>query len=353
MSTRTTSYASRSAKRCAVVPPTLPAPTTVIFGRPIQPPETLSAQSCVSLLSVLMFRPPSHFKVDRAHEIVSMIEIHLNFLFSVCLCQKLFWIVYELLITSRRILAEVVKNDDHAALDLLKDFSRTMRKNLPKFGLDHLLRRLRSVFTGVEGLGELGQAANIGILMPREELVQPGGDSPLDRVVGHAWKAFLVTECPPVIRQTWPSGCQALIQPGKIRGKRFNSLDDGVSNITVHAAQIAVRFAVDRDAKRMNAVLFGFLQRGFRVLERILVFVIAVQRPAVGEQYEKPCFRAPLIQLVHRMADRRTVAVLLSRRKSAQSLRGRRAQRVVKLLDHLNLDRPSTLPRIGIECVLI
>src|SRR5690348_15840046 len=107
-----------------------------MFGRPIHPPETLSAQSCDSMISVLMFRPPSHFKVDRAQEIVSMIEIHLTFLFSVCLCQRLFWIVYELLITSRQILAEVVNNDDHAALHLLKDFSRTMRKNLPKFGLD-------------------------------------------------------------------------------------------------------------------------------------------------------------------------------------------------------------------------
>jgi hypothetical protein len=39
MSTSTTSYASFSANRCATVPPTFPAPTTVIFGRPIIPPR--------------------------------------------------------------------------------------------------------------------------------------------------------------------------------------------------------------------------------------------------------------------------------------------------------------------------
>ncbi len=39
MSTSTTSYAFFSASRCATVPPTFPAPTTVIFGRPIIPPR--------------------------------------------------------------------------------------------------------------------------------------------------------------------------------------------------------------------------------------------------------------------------------------------------------------------------
>src|SRR5690242_5789500 len=157
MSTKTTSYASRSAKRCAVVPPTLPAPTTVIFGRPIQPPEALNAPSCVRLLSVLVLCPPGHLEVDRAHEIVPVVKIHLNLLFPICFCQKLLRIVYELLIPSRRILAEIVKDHDHAGLDLLKNFSRTVGENLPKFGLDHLFRWLRSLLAGLDRLCKLGQ----------------------------------------------------------------------------------------------------------------------------------------------------------------------------------------------------
>src|SRR5262245_9900473 len=43
MSTRTTSPSSFETNQCAVVAPTLPAPTTVIFFRPIFPPVGVSS----------------------------------------------------------------------------------------------------------------------------------------------------------------------------------------------------------------------------------------------------------------------------------------------------------------------
>src|SRR5690349_6323782 len=191
MSTSTTSYASRSASRCAVVPPTFPAPTTVIFGRSILPPEVLSAgvtelstQDSAPLMFV--FRPSRHFEVDRAHEIVAMVKVHFNLLFPVRFCQKVLWIVYEFPIPSRRILAQIVEHDDHACLHFLNDFRGTMGIDLPKLGLDHLFRRFRALLPRVKGLSKLGQPSHIGILMPRKKFVQPGRDNPRRRLIHHA-----------------------------------------------------------------------------------------------------------------------------------------------------------------------
>ena len=61
-----------------------------------------------------------------------------------------------------------------------------MGKDLPKLGLDHLFGRLLALFARVKGLGKLGQPAHIGILMPREEFVQPRRDGPLRRLIRHA-----------------------------------------------------------------------------------------------------------------------------------------------------------------------
>src|SRR5512145_616922 len=76
-------------------------------------------------------------------------------------------------------------------------------------------------------------------------------------------------------------GGQPLINPGEPAGKRFDSVDHGVLDLTIHATHVTVGFTVNGDTIGMDALPLGFPQRGFGVFQRILIFILAVQWPAV------------------------------------------------------------------------
>src|SRR5438445_12495640 len=85
MSSSTTSYRPLSTRRCAVVPPTLPAPITVIFSRAT---VTLLGHLAHALFVARFMRgPPGHFEILGAHEILAEIEIQLDLLPAVRLGQ--------------------------------------------------------------------------------------------------------------------------------------------------------------------------------------------------------------------------------------------------------------------------
>src|SRR5512132_3413263 len=111
MSSSTTSKQPASTRRWAVVPPTFPAPTTVIFSRatgsylPLGSESTVrySTRPCASpavqtstltpiltsMVVVLVRTPTGDLKIDGAHEIFAQIEIQLDLFLSVGLVQEL------------------------------------------------------------------------------------------------------------------------------------------------------------------------------------------------------------------------------------------------------------------------
>src|SRR5438093_5749332 len=126
MSSSTTSYRPVSTRRCAVVPPTLPAPMTVIFSRPIS----------TSVFIILVRGPAGHLEVDRTHEILAQIEIELDFLLSVVRRQELLRVLDQFLVRARLVLPQLDEADDHPGLDLLQDLEPALGKDLPELGLD-------------------------------------------------------------------------------------------------------------------------------------------------------------------------------------------------------------------------
>src|SRR5207245_10933006 len=69
ISSSTTPYRPVSTRRCAVVPPTLPAPLTVIFSRPTGFPSTLV---------IIVRRPGGRLEIDRTHELPAHIDVALD-----------------------------------------------------------------------------------------------------------------------------------------------------------------------------------------------------------------------------------------------------------------------------------
>src|SRR5262249_15009706 len=155
----------------------------------------------------LMLCPPCHFEIDCADEILAMIEIHLDFFLPVRFCQKLFWVVYELLISAWRIFTEIVKHHDHPGFDFLQHLDGAMRVHLPKLGFDHLLRGFRTVFTLLHWLGKLRQPADIGVLMAGEQFIQPWRHCRPCRLMIHApdMRAFRI--------QHWPHNSSGAMSP--------------------------------------------------------------------------------------------------------------------------------------------
>src|SRR5438309_8686109 len=127
ISSSTTSYRPVSTRRCAVVPPTLPAPMTVIFSRPTGFPSTLV---------IIVRGPAGHLKIDRTHEILAQIEVELDFFLPVVLRQELLRVIDQFLVRARLVFSQLNETDDHAGLDLLQDLEPALGKDLPELGLD-------------------------------------------------------------------------------------------------------------------------------------------------------------------------------------------------------------------------
>ena len=118
-----------------------------------------------------MFRPARDFKIDRADKIIPVVEIYLDLLLAIGLCQKGVRIIDQFLIPSRWIFAEVMKDHNHPYFHLLKNLGPTTGIDLPKLGLDQVLRRFLAILPRLDGLRKLRQPTDIGILMPRKQLV--------------------------------------------------------------------------------------------------------------------------------------------------------------------------------------
>src|SRR5438876_11488631 len=166
MSSSTTSYRPVSTRRCAVVPPTLPAPMTVIFSRPI----------FTSVFIILMRGPAGHLEVDRAHEILAQIEVELDLFLSVVRRQELLRVLNQVLVGARLVLPQLDETDDHPGLDLLQDLEPALRVDFPELGLDLIGCGLRPVFSGRDSLRELRLATHVRVGMPGEQFVEPLGD---------------------------------------------------------------------------------------------------------------------------------------------------------------------------------
>src|SRR6266852_7884089 len=170
ISSSTTSYRPVSTRRCAVVPPTLPAPMTVIFSRPTGFPSNLV---------VLVRGPAGHLKIDRTHEILAQIEVELDFFLSVVLRQELLRILDQFLVRARLVLPQLDEADDHPGLDLLQDLEPALRVDFPELSLDLIGCGLRPVFSGRDSLRELRLATHVRVGMPGEQFVEPLRDLPL------------------------------------------------------------------------------------------------------------------------------------------------------------------------------
>src|SRR5712691_6551508 len=179
ISSRTTSYRPVSTKRCAVVPPTLPAPMTVIFSRPTGFPSTVNRYSLTVHFVVFMRGPAGHLEVDRAHEILAQIEVELDLFPSVVCRQELLRVLNQVLVRARLVLPQLHEADDHPGLDLLQDLEPALRVDFPELGLDLVGCGLRPVFSGRDSLRELRLATHVRIGMPGEQLVEPLGNLPL------------------------------------------------------------------------------------------------------------------------------------------------------------------------------
>src|SRR5437667_7266137 len=207
ISSSTTSYRPVSTRRCAVVPPTLPAPMTVIFSRPTgilllfpsplwgegegegSSPQFITLTLPLSLqgrgvklrlvLVVFVRGPAGHLKIDRTHEILAQIEVELDFLLSVMLRQELLRILDQFLVHARLVLPQLDEADDHPGLDLLQDLEPALGKDFPELGLDLVGRGLLTFLPRPDVFRKFRLPPNVGIGMARKELVEPLGDSPL------------------------------------------------------------------------------------------------------------------------------------------------------------------------------
>src|SRR2546426_11253720 len=170
ISSSTTSYRPVSTRRCAVVPPTLPAPMTVIFSRPTGFPSTLV---------IIVRGPAGHLEIDRTHEILAQIEVELDLFLPVVLRQELLRVIDQFLVRARIVLPQLDEADDHAGLDLLQDLEPTLGKDLPELGLDLVGRGLRAFLPRPDFFRKFRLPPDVGIGMARKELVDPLGDLPL------------------------------------------------------------------------------------------------------------------------------------------------------------------------------
>ena len=122
-----------------------------------------------------MTRPATDLEIDRADEIVPVIKIHFDFLLSIRRREKRFRRVHQSLIAARWIFAEFVKHHDHAGLHFFQKLGRTTRVNFPELCVDLFPRRLRPFFARLDvSIRKFRLAPDIGLLMSREQLVQPG-----------------------------------------------------------------------------------------------------------------------------------------------------------------------------------
>src|SRR5213594_4000432 len=176
ISSSTTSYRPVSTRRCAVVPPTLPAPMTVIFSRPTGFPSTLV---------IIVRGPAGHLKIDRTHEILAQIEVELDFFLSVVLRQELLRILDQFLVRARLVLPQLDEADDHAGLDLLQDLEPALGKDFPELGFDLFGRGLRAFLPRPDVFRKFRLPPDVRIGMPGEQLVEPFGDLPLAGVRIH------------------------------------------------------------------------------------------------------------------------------------------------------------------------
>src|SRR5437867_3868655 len=170
ISSSTTSYRPVSTRRCAVVPPTLPAPMTVIFSRPTGFPSNLV---------VIVRGPAGDLKVDRADEILAQIKVELDFFLSVVFRQELLRVIDQFLVRARLVLPQLHEADDHPGLDFLQDLEPTLGKDLPELGLDLVGRGLRTFLPRPDIFRKFRLPPDVGVGMPGEQLVEPLGDLPL------------------------------------------------------------------------------------------------------------------------------------------------------------------------------
>src|SRR5437867_4796023 len=170
ISSSTTSYRPVSTRRCAVVPPTFPAPMTVIFSRPSGFPSNLV---------VFVRGPAGDLKVDRADEILAQIEVEFDFFLSVVLRQELLRILDQFLVRARLVFPQLNETDDHPRLDLLQDLEPALGKDFPEFGLDLVGRGLRAFLPRPDVFRKFRLPPDVRVGMPCEQLVEPFGDLPL------------------------------------------------------------------------------------------------------------------------------------------------------------------------------
>src|SRR5206468_1245173 len=169
ISSSTTSYRPVSTRRCAVVPPTLPAPMTVIFSRPTGFPSNLV---------VIVRGPAGHLEIDRTHEILAQIKVELDFFLSVVLRQELVRILDQFLVRRRLALPQLNETDNHPRIDLLQHLEPTLGKDLPELGLDLVGRRFRAFPPRPDVFRKFCLPPHVGIGMVRKVLVDPLGYLP-------------------------------------------------------------------------------------------------------------------------------------------------------------------------------
>src|SRR5256885_15632987 len=84
------------------------------------------------------------------------------------------------------------------------------------------------------------------------------------------------------------SSCQSAINSRQPLRQGHHVVDDGVTNIAVEVAQLAFRFAIDRDAERRDTGNLRLAQSFARVFTRIpRVAVIMIVRTAVRQNNQQ------------------------------------------------------------------
>src|SRR5689334_672669 len=104
-----------------------------------------------------MSRPSGDLKVNRADEILAVIEIHFNLLLSISLGEKLFRMIDQFLESSRWVGPEFNERHNHTRLHLFQNLRPTARKDFAKLGVDFVLRRLATFLPRHDLVRKFGQ----------------------------------------------------------------------------------------------------------------------------------------------------------------------------------------------------
>ncbi len=148
-------------------------------------------------------------------------------------------------------------------------------------------------------------------------------------------------------------GCQLPVYERQLGWKGFDAMNDAVPCLCIHAAQIGLRFSVDRHTKGLNSPLSCLPECRLRIFQRVFILVLIIQWSSVAQQHEDAVLGFPRHQLRRGVPDSGTVSILMTRSQATKPMRRRRPESIVKIFDREKLDLPSALARVGIESILI